>query len=304
MGSNHASGGDHGHGKKRRHSSTNHHSNADQKEGKKKKKKTRFSFTDSDEHGGHEHGGHEHGGHGHGGHGHGGHGHGGHGHGNCLLDTFFGKDSTSFEFLIQDVTDQLKTLRLAKRGGRKKILRALKKKKSLKDLYKYIRKSRKRFGALRHLGSSLSRTFTSGSIKKINEKVINNETKQQSDSESNSDSDSDSDSDSNSKNDNQYTESFWYTEEGKTEMKVLIKTFYNFIDTRDGGEEKDNNINFSDLKWGINTLFHMRLDDGMMTSEQAKILTRALDVDGSGTLTCKPTTLFPRPVLPTFLPTF
>ena len=45
---------------------------------------------------------------------------GGHGgdsccNGKCVLDTLIGKDSTSFAVLIKDVTDVLKTTRLAKR---------------------------------------------------------------------------------------------------------------------------------------------------------------------------------------------
>ena len=54
------------------------------------------------------------------GHDSGGHDSGGHGgdsccNGKCVLDTLIGKDSTSFAVLIKDVTDVLKTTRLAKR---------------------------------------------------------------------------------------------------------------------------------------------------------------------------------------------
>ena len=43
-----------------------------------------------------------------------------------------------------------------------------------------------------------------------------------------------------------------------------------------------NSVNFQDLKWGLNVLFEVRLDDGMMTDHQARTLVHALDHDGSG----------------------
>ena len=41
-------------------------------------------------------------------------------------------------------------------------------------------------------------------------------------------------------------------------------------------------VNFQDLKWGLNVMFEVRLDDGMMTDHQARTLVHALDHDGSG----------------------
>jgi len=43
-----------------------------------------------------------------------------------------------------------------------------------------------------------------------------------------------------------------------------------------------NSVNFQDLKWGLNVMFEVRLDDGMMTDHQARTLVHALDHDGSG----------------------
>ena len=73
-----------------------------------------------DSHDNHDSSGHDSSAHDSGGHDNGAHDSGGHGgdsccNGKCVLDTLIGKDSTSFAVLIKDVTDVLKTTRLAKR---------------------------------------------------------------------------------------------------------------------------------------------------------------------------------------------
>ena len=260
---------------------------------------------------------------GHGGHGHGGHGHEHLSRGQRCINFLFGEDHTSFEVLIKDVSDSIRKEHDIRSLTRHNVIRALKRELEeidlitsvqrkasidygVQDMYTFVRMQKKaraqhafvtlrpkHLQVLRHGSTVAHETSGVGGQKHVEQQALRAVPTA----------------------DHHVS---WDTKEGEDKIKQYAMNFYEFMRTKGGtkthllqpvtnkigdagriaikGKKKNaitkaqremfvHEITPTDMLWGINVLYKLRLHVGDMTEDNAKTLMRALDINGDNHLT-------------------